>query len=101
MIRSETGLCNCKVGPPGQCRECLGSRMEPSTNDSPSGGALMEPEKRMDLDVGERCSASELLARLCSPEEELMLRWAVCSEAPLVLDRLSHTVWPACLFFAD
>ena len=75
--------------------------MELSTNDSPSGGALMEPEKRMDLDVGERCSASELLARLCSPEEELMLRWAVCSEAPLVLDRLSHTVRSACLFLAD
>ena len=69
--------------------------MQLSTNDSPSGGALADPEKRIDLD--ERCSASELLARLCSPEEELMLRWAVCSEAPLVLDRLSHTVWPACL----
>ena len=75
--------------------------MELSTNDSPSGSALMDPEKRMDLD--ERCSASELLARLCSPEEEeeLMLRWAVCSEARLVLDSLSHTVRSACLFLAD
>ena len=76
--------------------------MELSTNDSRPGSgasALMDPEKRMDLD--ELCSASELLARLCSPEEELMLRWAVCSEARLVLDRLSHTVWSACLFLAD
>ena len=73
--------------------------MELSTNDSPSGGALADPEKRMDLD--ERCSASELLARLCSPEEALLSRWSICSEARFDLGKLSHTVRSACLFLAD